>query len=44
VLFRVEQATLTTCDAATGDCEESPVSPALPKNADLRLGGQVYES
>jgi hypothetical protein len=43
-LFRVDRGTLTTCEAATGACEESPLSPALPRNAELRLGGMVYES
>ncbi|MGH3345857.1 MAG: hypothetical protein ACRDO4_02645 [Nocardioides sp.] len=43
-LFRVNRGTLTTCDAATGACEESALSPALPRNASLRLGGMVYES
>ncbi len=43
-LFKVEQNTLISCDAATGDCEESPLTPPLAKNAEVRLGGQVYES
>ncbi|MEJ7794700.1 MAG: hypothetical protein WKF50_04050 [Nocardioides sp.] len=43
-LFKVEGDTLTTCDAATGECEESPLSQALPKNAFPRLGGRLYES
>ncbi len=43
-LFRVDRDTLTTCDAATGACKESAISPALPPNADVRLGGMVYES
>lgn len=43
-LFKPVGDTLTTCDAANGACEEAPLTPALPQNAELRLGGQVYES
>ena len=43
-LFRVTRTTLTTCDAATGECQDSPLSPPLPKDAFPRLGGVTYES
>lgn len=43
-LFKAAGETLTTCDAGTGECTRQPISPALPRNADLRLGGRTYES
>lgn len=43
-LFRVSGDTLTTCDPGSGACEESPLAEPLGKNADVRLGGQLYES
>lgn len=43
-LFRVEGDTLSTCSADTGDCQEQPLDPPLPDDAELRLGGRAYES
>ncbi len=43
-LFRVGRTTLTTCDASTGECQESALATPLPKNAFPRLGGMPYES
>lgn len=43
-LFKASGATLTRCDAATGDCTEEPLTPPLDKTDELRLGGQTYES
>ena len=43
-LFRVDGDTVTTCDAATGECAESPAAVKATKGADVRLGGQLYES
>lgn len=43
-LFKPDGDTLTTCVADTGSCQEQPLDPPLPKDADLRLGGRVYES
>lgn len=41
--FRLDGATLTTCDAGTGDCSESPVPEGMP-GGDLKVGGRTYES
>ncbi|HEX6150497.1 hypothetical protein [Nocardioides sp.] len=43
-LFRVAGDTVTTCDAGTGQCRESPAPTKVGKNAHLRLGGLSYES
>jgi len=43
-LVRVGRDALTVCDPSTGECTETPLSPALPKNAMPRLGGRLYES
>ncbi len=43
-LIKAADDTLTTCDAATGSCEDEPISPAIGKNAAPRMGGTIYES
>ncbi len=43
-LFRVAGGTVTTCDAGTGECTESPAPTKVGKNAHLRLAGLTYES
>jgi hypothetical protein len=43
-LFQAAGDTLRTCEVASGTCEQQPISPALPRQAELRFGGQVYES
>ena len=42
-LFKASGATLTRCEADTGDCTDTAVAD-LGRNPDLRLGGQTYES
>lgn len=43
-LFQATDDTLRTCDVPSGSCEQEPIAPALPRNAELRFGGQTYES
>lgn len=50
-LFRVDENQVSTCDAATGDCTETPYdqpadadSGGGPQPPDLKLGGRAYES
>lgn len=43
-LTKVEGDTVTTCDPATGQCQETTISPAVPRDAEVRIGGLVYES
>ena len=43
-LFKPDGDTLTTCVADTGSCQEQPLDPPLPKDADVRVGGSIYES
>ena len=43
-LFQATGGTLRTCDVASGSCDEEPITPALPRDAELRFGGQTYES
>jgi hypothetical protein len=43
-LFQVAGDTVTTCDAGTGQCTESPAPTKVGENAQLRVAGLSYES
>lgn len=43
-LFQVKGDTVTTCDAATADCVDTPAPAQVGTDTQVRLGGRVYES